>query len=598
MLIVFIFLVVLSLNLCCIAICCCVFVYFSGPVLEKAVISKQKVRHSLKTPDETVTVSFIPRQTNVKQSFPVTHAKLLKEEDLSSPGESEEEQETAAGREISADLERIDLQNFDDFGEDLKGVVSGEGVRVGGGEGVRVGGGEGVSGGKVREEIGGDPVDEARQEVGDREEERRKTFEEVDASLAAVAIPPRKSVERAVSLGNVKPSAPPPLRKWDNVKDLKRVSEPGEKPTQLNSLFEEEDEEEEEESVERGSTPPHIQEFGSSAVYYKHPQRVAGGEGSEVRVLKRITQIEGENGAGVRGEGVRGSELEAVKTGSVSSKLKMFGGGRKVRRTKSDTTTEKMTEKSATEKSDTVVEPRQDAIAPLPDIDRRSLRRNSEEKLKMDGLPSLSPPQQRAHPHTSHPHQTPGSRMVSRSPPLGRLNEVDDTAEVGGVNPTPSPAQLRRRGSSGVYSPLMISAVAASDGRRKSENLDKKPQKDARFSQPTPQTHTPDDESSEVGVVEEKRRSLRDERARRQLFALSADGKVGSRESAYMGWGGGPQQGQLQQRWEKEAGERIKRRISGLLWTPRLTGPQVPLEFRGLLPREPGRLSVWRQKVR
>ena len=60
---------------------------YSGPVQEKAVILKQKVRKSLKTPDETVTVNFVPQQSNVKQSFPVTHAQLLKDDDLSSPGE-------------------------------------------------------------------------------------------------------------------------------------------------------------------------------------------------------------------------------------------------------------------------------------------------------------------------------------------------------------------------------------------------------------------------------------------------------------------------------------------------------------------------------
>ena len=45
------------------------------------------MRRSLKTPDETVTVNFVPQQSNVKKSFPVTHARLLNEDDLSSPGE-------------------------------------------------------------------------------------------------------------------------------------------------------------------------------------------------------------------------------------------------------------------------------------------------------------------------------------------------------------------------------------------------------------------------------------------------------------------------------------------------------------------------------
>ena len=62
---------------------------YSRSVEEKAVIVKQKVRKSLKTPDETVTVNFVPQQSNVKSSFPVTHVQLLKDDDLSSPGERE-----------------------------------------------------------------------------------------------------------------------------------------------------------------------------------------------------------------------------------------------------------------------------------------------------------------------------------------------------------------------------------------------------------------------------------------------------------------------------------------------------------------------------
>ncbi len=53
---------------------------------EEAVIKLQRKSDSLKTPDETVTVTFVPRASNVKKSFPVTHRKLLTEEDLSSPG--------------------------------------------------------------------------------------------------------------------------------------------------------------------------------------------------------------------------------------------------------------------------------------------------------------------------------------------------------------------------------------------------------------------------------------------------------------------------------------------------------------------------------
>lgn len=64
----------------------CYVMFFSGLVQEKAVIMKPKTRKSLLTPDETIIVNFVPQQSNLKKSFPVTHAKLLKEDDLSSPG--------------------------------------------------------------------------------------------------------------------------------------------------------------------------------------------------------------------------------------------------------------------------------------------------------------------------------------------------------------------------------------------------------------------------------------------------------------------------------------------------------------------------------
>ena len=164
---------------------------------------------------------------------------------------------------------------------------------------------------------------------------------------------------------------------------------------------------------------------------------------------------------------------------------------------------------------------------------------------------------------------------------------------MGGVGPT---HQLRRRSSTGVYSPLMVSTDASSVHLKKMDGQkgDAKIPQETRLSQERPPS------GGLVvagGEAESRRRSLRDERARRQLFALSADGKVGSRESAYMGWTSQPQLGQMKQRWEKEAGEGVRRRVENLLCPPQLTGAQIPLEFRGLLPREPGRLSVWRQKV-
>ncbi|CAI8021499.1 Villin-1 [Geodia barretti] len=624
-----------------------------GPVKEKAVITKEKARKSLKTPDETVTVNFIP-QSNIKKSFPVTHVRLLKEEDLSSPGESEDE---ATTRVDSSGFEKLDLQTFEEFGDNTsenynekkgegeeKEVVGEEerekreeeGKEAGkdeeeeereAGEGEEGQGEQGNNSTEIEIEKKGteeanDGEDETEKEGGTEGEETKgreelSHFKEVDTKTSEDMISTKNPVQRAASLDTMKPLELPPLKKWGDIQNLKQADELVEGDAELKIVLEEEEEEEEERGSEEGgrklSVVPeenededetytklseHLTltvESGASPNSSKQPDSREG-DGSETEVLNRVTRMERERGSasgkgGVMvGEGVRRKGLDRVKIGSVSEKLKMFGGGRKVTRTVSDSST-KITTSSDTVRAatngggDETVE---DGIAPLPIIEKRALRSNSEEKLRMDGLPSLSPPQQRA-------NKTRSISSPPASPPLGRLQEGDETETTDGVarvSPTPSPAQLRRKSSTGVFSPLMISTDASSN-RSKSENLEKIVETEPHLSQLV----TPTSKTLEASIRDEKRWSVRDDRARRQLFALSAEGKVGSRESAYMGWASPPQLTQMKQRWEKEAGESVKKRVASLLRTPRLTGPQVPLEFRGLQPHEPGRLTVWRQKT-
>ncbi len=88
---------------------------------EEAVISKPPLRQSLKTADETVTVNFITKSSHIKTPFPVTHHQLLRDEDLESPGASDEE---GAGTRDSTfttpGFEHIDASTFDDFGTTIK----------------------------------------------------------------------------------------------------------------------------------------------------------------------------------------------------------------------------------------------------------------------------------------------------------------------------------------------------------------------------------------------------------------------------------------------------------------------------------------------
>lgn len=496
------------------------------------------------------------------------------------------------------------MQTFEEFGQDLNQQTEGE----------------------AQEEAPGDG--EGMGEDGER-------VVRTDTSLQYS----HGNLKGAVSMGSGKPLLPSELKKWGNENNLERIDRTeGSSPTGvLKSVREDEDNKQEDKQQQQdrqqqqdghedkqqqdGDDKHHevpstnIQEFGSSAVYYKQADKRRGEGEGEVRgadVLKRVSQIEQEKMAGgtqwgspLKREGVRG--VEVVRSGSVSEKMKLFGGGRKVTTSHSDKKEEVPPVESRTLPD---AEEGRDEVPALPNIEKKVFRRQSEEKLKMDGLPSLSPPQDRKRkPHPSlHPNRdedkkpseggplkspSPPSfpRHVSRSPPLGRLQETpEEGVAVGGVSPT---QQHRRRSSSGVYSPLMVSMDASS--RQRDKDGEERVTQDTSLSQElltSPELEVPEGEEGEV-----KRRSLRDERARRQLFALSADGKVGSRESAYMGWACTPQLKQLQQRWEKEAGEGVRRRVENLLSPPRLTGTQIPLEFRGLKTREPGRLSVWAQKV-
>ena len=291
----------------------------------------------------------------------------------------------------------------------------------------------------------------------------------------------------------------------------------------------------------------------------------------------------------------------------------------------------------------------EDKIAPLPTIKPKVSRRFSEERLRLDGLPPPppSPPlETRVRPHSpkermsppitppksgdhsllriqEKPSSPPSLRASGSTSPVERLMDAD-TVKVGGVSPT----QPRRKSSSGVYSPLMVSTRSPSvqhreksgggegmseggkgkegggEGREGGERKEGEEEKEGchgeggggKEGKETEGLPTSGQEEEES--VEAKRRSFRDERARRQLFAVSADGKIGSRESAYMGWSLQPQVHQIRERREKEEGERVKRRVQTLLRPPLCTGPQVPLEFSALQTRERGKLHIWRQKVR
>ncbi len=90
---------------------------------EKAVITKSPARKSLITPDEAFTVQFVTETPIIKQPFPITHNRLLSDDDLSSPGASDDE---APLREsfTAPGYDRLTANTFDSFGRDVKELES------------------------------------------------------------------------------------------------------------------------------------------------------------------------------------------------------------------------------------------------------------------------------------------------------------------------------------------------------------------------------------------------------------------------------------------------------------------------------------------
>ena len=250
-------------------------------------------------------------------------------------GSTSDEETTV--RNNSMGFENLDLENFEKFGQDIQ-----------------------CSEKETAEAITEDDKDISTQDnkkETDKHDTERKSeesrdasskseeahFEEVATSSSEVVLGSKK---RAASLGSVKPLAPPSMKKWDNMQSLERIGKSGEEMRELKSVMEEDEQQcdEEQQQTKDKELPDelskqkstNIQEFGSSAMYYKQAER---GERKQMEVLKRVSLYEEEEGVVPHTSPVKTVTqvgLGVVKSGSVSEKLKMFGGGRKVTRTMSE----------------------------------------------------------------------------------------------------------------------------------------------------------------------------------------------------------------------------------------------------------------------
>ena len=91
---------------------------------EKAIITKSPDRKSVETPDESFTVNFVTETPSARHSFPVTHGDLIAEDELSSPGASDDEEDPKRESFTAPGYDRLDKKGFEDFGKDVKDLES------------------------------------------------------------------------------------------------------------------------------------------------------------------------------------------------------------------------------------------------------------------------------------------------------------------------------------------------------------------------------------------------------------------------------------------------------------------------------------------
>ena len=335
-----------------------------------------------------------------------------------------------------------------------------------------------------------------------------------------------------------------------------------------------------------------VEEYGSRAVYSKMPDKQREQEGKSSEVAKLVGRIETQkkSTAGADSQEKAPAFAGVVRSGSVSEKLKMFGGGSakseakekavmeprkqqaKALKEKQRALGEKMRAAGLVEETDTSPVPQpvlglmkpesvpaagsrpkstsafepireetgsssekeeeDDRVAPLPKIHPGLGRRHSQELLKLDGLT----PAQEARAQQSKPA---AKKTTSLKQPISCTKQAssEEKAPV-------SPVMRKKKSASAIYSPLMISSEAS----RREDRPKSSPQ---------------------------NAKSL----------------------TLYMNSANLPHLNYLRERYVKDETEHAEEVAGGLLKSVWDKGSKVPVEFRGLEVGARERMYIWRQKV-
>lgn len=534
---------------------------------EGIVISKPPERKSLKTKDETVTVTFVTKSSNIKRPFPVTHHQLLTEDDLESPGASDEE---GAQREsfTTPGFDRLDMNTFEEFGTDLKKrrTVEEESFSR---ESEKMG--NTVEQEDIRQTLDLEDVgtDDKEEEAIDDEKRRRSASdgdkletEDKDVALED-EIPQDGGLTRwsnRQSLDKIN-QTPAPIKEPVSTNDEKQYTSPseiyqklqnfdlqkkergytdvlrmvdrfqGNRQSQTGPL----DEPEESDKSESVGISDRLKMFGGGASFIKPP--APKGPAKKLNIPSTFAQ---KTELDMQGSKARSrSESSSPATSREASPGRSRNLTRRSSSCLSVTAFETIAEEdtSGAESDASKVEDT-DKFTPLPKIHPGLHRRQSEERLRLDGLAvqeevSLSASK-------SDTALIPGAVQVSKS-----------------GNKTHSPPEMgqRRHSGSAVYSPLVKS----------SSPMARKKEEKAKMGRPLSMPASPPKGSEALA-----------------LFMNSANL---------------PHLNHLKEKHERDQTKLAEERVTLLLSKPRCTGEAVPLEFQGLEFKEKDKLYVWKQKV-
>ena len=612
--------------------------------------------------DEAVSVSFVTKASNVKKPFPVTHHKLMTEDDLSSPGSSDEEEGGGAQQDSFLStvpgFEKLDSKTFEDFGKDMSEVAQYREDRDKSFEQAGLAGDKGETPARVKgqsemivedvEVTGSDEVDTGEGGEGGEGVKAEPDIVSQDQQETETPLPDETTTQRAdnasesVSLSADAPQdSSTPLTKWEDVHSLNAIDQLNghTKPaTEIITTAKPDTATSFDDKTKLNSPPPPPKESGGSSSVLKMISKLQTGSGSRP-AWPPVGGGGGGGGGGKRGvkPWSRGTGVKAAT--SVTERLKMFGDrvekpqpsvNKEVKKTKVPSFLESESPADGGKEKEGGAESTETDSPGKRDADpqrvsrirsRTSLssgsafetieeeREDIESKRESDDEVAPLP---RIHPSLSRKHSQEklrldglatedGDKSAPNSPKLGSLrSSPPPVAMTTKSSPPLSRTTMQQHSPPSPRTHQRLTAVTISDNSTSMEGLP-----------PSPSSPSSSDNrrlsSSAVysplmvstNASPKADRSSGDARKSNRPVSVPTPPPQGSEALAlFMNSANLPHLSHVRERHEREEKGRAEEVVAGLLEPPLCCEEDVPVIFRGLELERANAIFVWKQKVR